>query len=80
MNSQFQLLNQVGIKDNIKIKYTDYKFSNQNFYDYLKNFYSGGLNFYPQHLVGRTITGGGIWYGYSSSYPYAMHHFKIQRL
>lgn len=76
--TQFQLLNQVGdYKDRIKINYTDYKFSNQNFYDYLKNFYSGGLNFYNQHLVGRTITGGVFGMDIHSSYPYAMHNFKI---
>ena len=76
--TQFQLLNKVGdYTDNIYIKYTDYKFSNQNFYDYLKNFYSGGLNFYNQNLVGQTITSGVFGMDIHSSYPYAMHNFKI---
>ena len=41
-----------------KIRYTDYKFSNQNFYDYLKPFYRGGLNFYNQFYVGKIISDG----------------------
>src|SRR5699024_10620560 len=45
----FQVLNRIGeCKKKREIRYTDYQFANQNFYDYLKPFYRGGLNFYNQ--------------------------------
>lgn len=75
--TSFQLLNRVGEgKNKYEIRYTDYQFANQNFYDYLKPFYRGGLNFYNQFYVGKIIHdvfGMDI----HSSYPYAMHNFKI---
>src|SRR5699024_8365717 len=37
--TSFQLLNRIGQgKEKREIRYTDYQFSNQNFYDYLKPF------------------------------------------
>ena len=45
--TSFQLFNKVGQgRDTIHLKYTDYEFDGINFYDYLKPFYRGGLNFY----------------------------------
>src|SRR5699024_10186269 len=58
-------------------RYTDYQFANQNFYDYLKPFYRGGLNFYNQFYVGKIISDGVFGMDIHSSYPYAMHNFKI---
>ena len=76
--TSFQLLNRIGQgKDKREIRYTDYKFSNQNFYDYLKPFYRGGLNFYNQFYVGKIISDGVFGMDIHSSYPYAMHNFKI---
>ena len=76
--TSFQLLNRVGKgKDKHEIRYTDYQFANQNFYDYLKPFYRGGLNFYNQYYVGKTISDGVFGMDIHSSYPYAMHNFKI---
>lgn len=76
--TSFQLLNRIGQgKDKHEVRYTDYQFANQNFYDYLKPFYRGGLNFYNQFLMGRIITGGVFSMDIHSSYPYAMHNFKI---
>lgn len=76
--TSLQLLNRVGEGQNKhEIRYTDYQFANQNFYDYLKPFYRGGLNFYNQFLIGRIITGGVFSMDIHSSYPYAMHNFKI---
>ena len=76
--TSFQLLNRVGEKkDRIEMRYTDYQFSNQNFYDYLKPFYRGGLNFYNQFHVGKIIDTGVFGMDIHSSYPYAMHNFKI---
>lgn len=76
--TSFQLLNRIGQgKDKREIRYTDYQFANQNFYDYLKPFYRGGLNFYNQFYIGKIITDGVFSMDIHSSYPYAMHHFKI---
>src|SRR5699024_2102388 len=76
--TSFQLLNRIGQgKDKIEIRYTDYQFANMNFYDYLKPFYRGGLNFYNQYYVGKIITDGVFSMDIHSSYPYAMHNFKI---
>ena len=76
--TSFQLLNRIGQgKDKMEIRYTDYQFANQNFYDYLKPFYRGGLNFYNQFYVGKIISDGVFSMDINSSYPYAMHHFKI---
>src|SRR5699024_1976489 len=76
--TSFQLLNRIGEgKEKREIRYTDYQFSNQNFYDYLKPFYRGGLNFYNQFYVGKIISDGVFSMDIHSSYPYAMHNFKI---
>lgn len=75
--TSYQLLNRIGSgKDKMEIRYTDYQFANQNFYDYLKPFYRGGLNFYNQHYVGKTLRNA-FSIDINSSYPYAMHNFKI---
>lgn len=76
--TSFQLLNRIGSgKEKTEVRYTDYKFANQNLYDYLKPFYRGGLNFYNQFYVGKIITSGVFSMDLRSSYPYSMHHFKI---
>ena len=76
--TSFQLLNRICQgKDKHEVRYTDFQFANQNFYDYLKPFYRGGLNFYNQFLMGRIITDGVFSMDIHSSYPYAMHNFKI---
>lgn len=76
--TSFQLLNRIGEgKNKFEVRYTDYQFANQNFYDYLKPFYRGGLNFYNQFYVGKIISDGVFGMDIHSSYPYAMHNFKI---
>lgn len=76
--TSFQLLNRIGKgKDKIEIRYTDYKFASMNFYDYLKVFYRGGLNFYNYVYISQTITTGVFGMDINSSYPFAMHKFKI---
>lgn len=76
--TSFQLLNKIGQgKETMKADYTDYKFANENFYDYLKPFYRGGLNFYNQNYIGKTISEKCFSIDINSSYPFAMHHFKI---
>ena len=76
--TSFQLLNRIGEgKEKREVRYTDYQFANQNFYDYLKPFYRGGLNFYNQFYVGKILSCGVFSMDIHSSYPYAMHNFKI---
>lgn len=76
--TSFQLLNRIGEgKEKREVRYTDYQFSNKNFYDYLKPFYRGGLNFYNHRYIGKIIKGGVFGMDINSSYPYAMHNFKI---
>lgn len=76
--TSYQLLKKVGEgKNKLHLKYTDYVFDNENFYDYLKSFYSGGLNLYNDRYVGKIIYDRVISLDINSSYPYAMHNFKI---
>lgn len=76
--TSFQLLNRIIVdKKKMETRYTDYQFANQNFYDYLKPFYRGGLNFYNQYFIGKTIKSGVFGMDIHSSYPFAMHNFKI---
>src|SRR5690625_1202688 len=76
--TSFQLLNRIseGIEKR-EIRYTDNQLANQNFNNYLKPFYRGGLNFYNQFYVGKIISDGVFGMDINSSYPYAMHNFKI---
>ena len=76
--TSLQLLNRIGAgKEKREIKYTDYEFAGGNFYDYLKPFYRGGLNFYNQFFIGKVIKDGVFSMDIHSSYPFAIHNFKI---
>lgn len=76
--TSYQLLKKVGDNKHGKhIKYTDYKFANENFYDYLKPFYAGGLNVYNTKYIGKIIKEAMFAIDINSSYPYVMHHFKV---
>lgn len=73
--SNFQLLNIYN--DNKKINYTDYTFSNRNLYNYIKNFYKGGLNFYNDAYVGKIIREKSFSIDENSAYPYVMYSEKV---
>lgn len=76
--TSFQLLNRVGFaKERIQIKYTDYKFDGLNFYDYLKPFYKGGLNFYNEEHLNEHLSEPSFSMDLKSSYPHSMFGFKI---
>ena len=76
--TSFQLFNKVGQgRDTIHLKYTDYEFDGINFYDYLKPFYRGGLNFYNDTYLDTIIYDKVFAIDINSSYPYAMYGFKI---
>ena len=75
--TSFQLLNRIGKgKDKFEIRYTDYEFTGENFYNYLRPFYRGGLNFYNQLFVGRKVYDV-FSIDIKSSYPNSMYGFKI---
>lgn len=74
----FQLLNKVGkYPDTIKVNYTDYLFAGRNFYEYIKYFYRGGLNFYNTKYLGQTVKQSCFSIDLNSSYPYVMYKEKI---
>lgn len=79
--SAFQLLNDYKFDDEDKrpnkIKYTDYFFDGENFYDWLKSFYRGGLNFYNPAYVAKLIQENCFSMDRNSSYPDSMEYFKI---
>lgn len=77
MNSdmtKYQLLNEMK---NEKISYTNYRFHDQNLYNYIKSFYRGGLNFYNTKYLAKVIDDPCFSIDINSSYPYVMHHEKI---
>lgn len=74
----YQLLNKIGKgKEKTHIKYTDYQFKGMNFYDFLKPFYRGGLNFYNDRYLNKLISEPCFAIDLNSSYPYVMHSQKI---
>lgn len=72
--TKFQLLNEMN---NEKISYTNYRFHDQNLYNYIKSFYRGGLNFYNTKYLAKVINEPCFSIDINSSYPYVMHHEKI---
>lgn len=76
--TSFQLLNAIKKeKKTYQEDFTDYFFCGENFYDYLKPFYRGGLNFYNQKYLDKIVYDPCFSIDINSSYPYAMHWFKI---
>lgn len=75
--TSFQLLNQVGQgKQQTKLQYTDYQFQHENFYDYLKPYYRGGMNFYNEQYLEKILFDC-FSIDINSSYPYVMYAFDI---
>lgn len=76
--TNYQLLHKVQVgKTTQHVKYTDYSFDGVNLYDYLRPFYSGGLNFYNDKYLGKIINEPCFTIDLNSSYPYVMEKFKI---
>lgn len=73
--ANFQLTGKIDYKRGIK--YSDYDFRNENFFDYLKHYYKGGLNFYNDEKIGKIIYRDITSLDINSSYPYVMYNFKI---
>ena len=72
--TRLQLLNKYGNQEFINSKY---RFGNENYYDYVKSFYRGGLNMYNSKYVGRIVKDDCFSIDINSSYPYVMYHEKI---
>lgn len=72
--TKYQLLNEMKKE---KISYTNYRFHDQNLYNYIKSFYRGGLNFYNTKYLAKVIEEPCFSIDINSSYPYVMHHEKI---
>lgn len=72
--TQLQLLNKFHNQEFINSKY---RFGNDNYYDYIKSFYRGGLNMYNSKYVGKIVNDDCFSIDINSSYPYVMYHEKI---
>lgn len=77
--TQYQLLQQVKSfrKINIQLKNSEYKFDHENYYQYLKKFYHGGLNMYNDIYLGKIINKSCFSIDINSSYPYVMYAQKV---
>lgn len=74
--ASFQLLNKT-LNNQAKVDYTKFEYQDMNFYDYLKGFYKGGLNFYNDRYIATTLKCRLFSIDLNSSYPYAMDNFDI---
>lgn len=72
--TRLQLLNKYSNQEFINSKY---RFGDENYYDYVKSFYRGGLNMYNSKYVGRIVKDDCFSIDINSSYPYVMYHEKI---
>lgn len=72
--TRLQLLNKYGNQEFINSKY---RFGDENYYDYVKSFYRGGLNMYNSKYVGQIVNDDCFSIDINSSYPYVMYHEKI---
>lgn len=72
--TRFQLLNK---KDRNQISLSDYQFADENYYNFIKSFYRGGLNFYNDNYIGKIINEDCFSIDENSAYPYTMHNKKI---
>lgn len=72
--TRLQLLNKYGNQEFINSKY---RFGNENYYDYVKSFYRGGLNMYNSKYVGQLVYDDCFSIDINSSYPFVMYNEKI---
>lgn len=59
------------------VNYSDFMMKGENYADYLKHFYKGGLNIYNDKYVGKLITNKIYSYDLNSSYPNVMYNSKV---
>ena len=73
--AKYQLTGKIDYKR--RFKYSDYDFRGENFFDYLKHYYKGGLNFYNDNYLAKIINRNITSLDINSSYPYVMYNFDI---
>lgn len=72
--TRLQLLNKYSNQEFINSKY---RFGDENYYDYVKSFYRGGLNMYNSKYVGHIVHDDCFSIDINSSYPFVMYNEKI---
>lgn len=72
--TRLQLLNKYSNQEFINSKY---RFGDENYYDYVKSFYRGGLNMYNSKYVGQIVNDDCFSIDINSSYPFVMYNEKI---
>lgn len=73
--TRFQLLQKIDLYN--KVQNTDYIFNNENYYNYLKRYYKGGLNFYNDKYLNQILNINGFSIDLNSSYPSIMYSDKV---
>lgn len=72
-----QMLNRTISEPKLSIRYTDYFIGDENFYDYLKSFYKGGMNLYNPRYLNQILNVEAFGIDINSSYPYSMDNHLI---
>lgn len=76
--SEFQMIGKYGEDFRDKIDYIKYKWNDkESLYTYLRKFYKGGLNFYNDRKIEKTINRRIFSIDLNSSYPNVMYHEKF---
>ena len=70
----YQLTGKLG---KMNINYSEFNFRGENYSDFMKHFYRGGLNFYNDRYIAKDITSGVYSYDLNSSYPTVMYNNKF---
>lgn len=73
--TRFQLLQKLDFFNSVQN--TDYFFNNENFYNYLKKYYKGGLNFYNDKYIAKILDIKGFSIDLNSSFPAIMYSDKV---
>lgn len=72
-----QMLNRTISEPKLSIRYTDYFIGDENFYDYLKSFYKGGMNLYNPRYLNQILNESAFGIDINSSYPFSMDNHLI---
>lgn len=77
LNSELTRLQLLNKYDNQEFINSKYRFGDENYYDYVKSFYRGGLNMYNSKYVGKIVNDPCFSIDINSSYPFVMYNEKI---
>lgn len=70
-------LTNLQLKNEPVLYYTNYQFKNEVMSDWIRHFYKGGLNFYNEDFLNKTINSKIYSYDLNSSYPNVMYNDKF---